>query len=260
MSATPRILDGKKGVILGVANKRSIAWAIAQALFDAGAQIAFTYPGEKLERRVREVVATLPGESPIYECDVTSDEGIDALGENLRRDFGTIDFLVHCVAFADKGDLEKSFVETSREGYLLAQNISSYSLTALSRMAAPLMENGGSIQTLSYLGAERAVRNYNVMGVAKAALESSVRYLARDLGTRGIRVNAISAGPINTLAARGIAGFTQILDHVAENAPLGRNVTLEDVGGTALYLASNLSSGVTGEVIYVDCGYSIIAL
>jgi len=256
----PRFLDGKQGIVFGVANKRSIAWGIASAFAQAGASLAFTYQGEKLKGRVEELVATLPGTSPIYPCDVTNDDEIARVGEGLARDFGTIDFLIHCVAFADKADLERGFVETSRSGYLLAQEVSSYSLTALARMAMPLMEKGGSIQTLTYLGSERAVRNYNVMGVAKAALESSVRYLAADLGEKAIRVNAISAGPINTLAARGIAGFTDILDHVAEKSPLRRNVTVEEVAGTALFLASDLSTGITGEVIYVDCGYSILGL
>lgn len=257
---TAQLLEGKKGVILGVANRRSIAWAIAQAFAGAGAEIAFTFQGEKLKRRVEELVETLPGKSPLHDCDVTRNEDIASLGENLQREFGSIDFLIHCIAFADKNDLERPFYETSRDGYLLAQNVSSYSLTALSRMAAPLMTAGGSIQTLTYLGSERAVRNYNVMGVAKAALEASVRYLALDLGQKGIRVNAISAGPINTLAARGISGFTDILDHVAANAPLRRNVTAEEVGTTALFLASDLSSAITGEVIYVDCGYHIVGL
>ncbi len=254
------LLEGKKGIVLGVANKRSIAWAIASAFSEAGACLAFTYQGDKLQKRVEDLVATLPGESPIYNCDVTKDDEIDAVGKNLERDFGKIDFLIHCLAFADKDDLAKPFSETSRAGYLLAQEVSSYSLTALARMAKPLLNEGGSIQTLTYLGSERAVKNYNVMGVAKAALESSVRYLAGDLGEKGVRVNAISAGPINTLAARGIAGFTEILDHVAQCAPLKRNVTTEEVAGTALFLASDLSTGVTGEVIYVDCGYSIVGL
>ena len=258
--STSKLLDGKKGIVLGVANKRSIAWGIASALSNAGAALAFTYQGEKLQRRVEDLVTTLPGESPLYPCDVTNDEDIASVGERLKRDLGSIDFLIHCIAFADKEDLARSFTETSRSGYLLAQEVSSYSLTALARMAAPLMESGGSIQTLTYLGSERAVRNYNVMGVAKAALESSVRYLASDLGEKGIRVNAISAGPINTLAARGISGFTEILDHVAERAPLRRNVTVEEVAGTSLFLASDLSTGITGEVIYVDCGYNVVGL
>jgi enoyl-[acyl-carrier protein] reductase I len=259
MSET-KLLDGKQGIILGVANKRSIAWAIASAYAQAGARLAFTYQGEKLQGRVAELVITLPGECPLYPCDVTRDEEIAQVGENLKRDFGKIDFLVHCLAFADKADLERSFLETSRPGYLLAQEVSAYSLTVLARMAAPLMESGGSIVTLTYLGSERAVKNYNVMGVAKAALESSVRYLAADLGPKGIRVNAISAGPINTLAARGISGFTEILDHVAQKSPLRRNVAVEEVANTALFLASHLSSGITGEVIYVDCGYHIMGL
>jgi enoyl-[acyl-carrier protein] reductase I len=258
--STGNLLDGKKGIVLGVANKRSIAWGIASALSEAGATLAFTYQGERLQRRVEELVTTLPGESPLYPCDVTNDDEISSLGEGLKRDLGGIDFLIHCIAFADKDDLARPFSETSRAGYLLAQEVSSYSLTALARMAVPLMESGGSIQTMTYLGSERAVRNYNVMGVAKAALESSVRYLASDLGEKGIRVNAISAGPINTLAARGIAGFTEILGHVAENSPLRRNVTVKEVAGTSVFLASDLSSGITGEIIYVDCGYNIVGL
>ena len=254
------LLQGKKGVVLGVANKRSIAWAISRGMSAAGAQLAFTYQNEKLKGRVEELVATLPAGCPLYPCDVTLDEQVDALGEGLAADIGSIDFLVHCLAFANREDLERGFSETSREGYLLAQEVSSYSLTAVSRMAAPLMKDGGSIQTLTYLGSERAVKNYNVMGVAKAALESSVRYLAADLGEKGIRVNAISAGPINTLAARGISGFTDILGQVAERAPLKRNVETEEVAGTAVFLASDLSSGITGEAIYVDCGYNIVGL
>ena len=254
------LLQGKKGVVLGVANKRSIAWAISKGMSAAGAQLAFTYQNEKLKGRVEELVATLPAGCPLYPCDVTLDEQIDALGEGLAEDFGSIDFLVHCLAFASREDLERGFSETSREGYLLAQEVSSYSLTAVSRMAAPLMKDGGSIQTLTYLGSERAVKNYTVMGVAKAALESSVRYLAADLGEKGIRVNAISAGPINTLAARGISGFTDILGQVAERAPQKRTVETQEVAGTSVFLASDLSRGITGEVIYVDCGYNIVGL
>ena len=182
------------------------------------------------------------------------------MGDHLKRDFSTVDFIVHCIAFADRNDLEGRFVDTTRNGYLLAQEVSSFSLTAISRTVLPLMESGGSIVTLSYLGSERAVRNYNVMGVAKAALESSVRYLALDLGEQAVRVNAISAGPINTLAARGISGFSEIFQHVAERAPLKRNVELEEVANTALFLVSPLSTGITGEVIYVDCGYHIVGL
>ena len=255
-----QLLEGKKGVVFGVANKRSIAWAIAKACSDAGARLAFAYQGEKLRPRVEDLVQTLPGESPLYSCDVTNDADVDAVGESLKRDFGTVDFLVHSIAFAERSDLEGSFLDTSRSGYLTAQEISSYSLTSISRAVAPLMETGGSIITMTYLGGERAVTRYNVMGVAKAALESSVRYLAVDLGERGIRVNAISAGPINTLAARGIAGFTDILKVVEDRAPLKRNVAVSEVADTALFLASPLASGITGEVIYVDCGFHIVGI
>ncbi len=254
------LMAGKKGIVLGVANKRSIAWAIAKACSEAGAEVAFTYQGEKLKPRVEELVKTLPGDPPLYECDVTNDEDIASVGASLAKDFGTIDFLVHSLAFADKADLEGNFVDTSRRGYLMAQEISSYSLTALARMAAPLMETGGSIVTMTYLGGERVVRNYNVMGVAKAALESSVGYLAAGLGERAIRVNAVSAGPLNTLAARGVAGFTTILKDVADKAPLRRNVELEEVANAGLFLLSDMSSGITGEVLYVDCGYNILGM
>jgi len=256
----PRLLEGKKGVILGVANKRSIAWAIAKAASEAGATIAFTYQGERLKEKVEELVKTLPGSSPLYSCDVTLDDDLARLKEGLQRDLGGLDFLVHSIAFADRQDLEGTFLDTSRKGYLLAQEVSSYSLTSLSRMAAPLMTNGGSIITLTYLGSERAVKNYNVMGVAKAALEASVRYLAVDLGPRQIRVNAVSAGPINTLAARGVSGFVDILDHVAEKSCLKRNVEVEEVANAAVFLLSPLSTGITGEVLYVDCGYNIVGI
>ncbi|MBN1441989.1 MAG: enoyl-ACP reductase [Planctomycetes bacterium] len=255
-----KLLEGKKGIVFGVANRRSIAWAIASRLSEAGARLAFAYQGERLRDRVEELVATLPEPSPLYSCDVTRDEEIQAVGAALARDFTSIDFLIHCIAFADKADLERDFIETSRSGYLLAQEISSFSLTACSRMAAPLMRSGGSIITLSYLGSVRAVPRYNVMGVAKAALESSVRYLAVDLGKGAIRVNAISAGPINTLAARGISGFADILRIVEEKAPLGRNVEVEEVAAAALFLASPLSSAITGQVLYVDCGFNILGL
>jgi enoyl-[acyl-carrier protein] reductase I len=254
------LLEGKKGIILGVANQRSIAWAITQACSAAGATLAFNYLNDKLRPRVEELVATLPGESPVYECDVTKDEHLESLAENLKRDFGSLNFIVHSVAFAMKEDLEGKFVNTSRDGFKLALDISSFSLTAVTRALLPLMENGGSVMTMSYLGGERAVQNYNVMGVAKAALESSVRYLAQDLGGKQIRVNAISAGPVNTLAARGISGFTDMLKYAASKAPLQRNVELEEVGNTALFLASDLSSGITGQTIYVDCGYNIVGM
>ncbi len=255
-----KLLHGKSGIVFGVANKRSIAWSISQALAGSGARLAFTYQGEKLESKVRDLVKTLPGESPLFDCDVTSDEQVAAVFDDLAGRWEGLDFAIHSVAFAQREDLEGRFVDTSRDGYLLAQEISSYSLTAISRHAAPLMKNGGSIVTLSYLGGERVVQGYNVMGVAKAALESSVRYLASDLGPQGIRVNAISAGPINTLAARGISGFTQILGVVAERAPLRRNIEPDEVASTALFLVSHLASGITGEVIHVDAGYHVMGL
>jgi enoyl-[acyl-carrier protein] reductase I len=254
------LLAGKKGIICGVANKRSIAWAIAQRAAAEGAELAFTYQGDKLKGKVENLAKTLADDSLLIPLDVTSDDDVTGLGESLREHFGTIDFLVHSIAFADKADLEGRFLDTSREGYRLAQEISSYSLTALTRAVTPLMETGGSILTMTYLGGERAVKNYNVMGVAKAALESSVRYLASELGEKQIRVNAVSAGPVNTLAARGIAGFTDILDVVAEKAPLRRNVELEEIAGAAVFFLSPLSTGVTGEVLYVDCGYNILGL
>ena len=257
---TTQWLQGKQGIILGVANKRSIAWAISQALSDAGARLAFNYLNEKLQPRVEELVVTLPGNCPMYECDVSQDAHLQQLAENLRRDFGRIDFIVHSVAFAQKEDLEGSFVDTSRDGFKIALDVSAFSLTAVTKALLPLMENGGSVMTMTYLGGERAVKNYNVMGVAKAALESSVRYLAQDLGPRKVRVNAISAGPINTLAARGISGFSDMLKYVAEKAPLQRNVELEEVANTALFLVSDMSSGITGQTIYVDCGYNIVAM
>lgn len=255
------LLQGKKGVVLGVANKRSIAWAISRGMSAAGAQLAFTYQNEKLKGRVEELVATLPAGCPLYPCDVTLDEQIDALGEGLAEDFGSIDFLVHCLAFASREDLERGFSETSREGYLLAQEVSSYSLTAVSRMAASLMKDGGSIQTLTYLGSERAVKNYNVMGVAKAALEASVRYLAAELGPeKQVRVNAISAGPIRTLASSAIGGILDMIHNVEEKAPLRRTVTQMEVGGTAAFLLSDLASGISGQTIYVDAGYCVTGM
>jgi enoyl-[acyl-carrier protein] reductase I len=254
------LLKDKFGMVVGVANKRSIAWSIAQACSRAGARLAFTYQGDKLRGKVESLVESLPTASPLFPCDVTVEEEVHRVFEGVREAFGRLDFLVHSVAYAKREDLEGEFLNTSRDGYLLAQEVSSYSLTLLAREAAPLMEAGGSITCLTYLGGERAVPGYNVMGVAKAALESSVRYLASDLGRRSIRVNAISAGPINTLAARGIAGFTKILDVVAARAPLRRNVDVEEVANTALFLASPLSSGITGEIIHVDGGYHAMGM
>ncbi len=253
------LLAGKTGVIFGVAHKSSIAWAVAQSLSQAGMRLAFTYQGERLEKNVRQLAETLEG-SLILPCDVTDDAQLDAVFNHINQEFGRLDTLVHSVAFAKREDLAGDFVETSRDGFLMAQNISAYSLTAMAKRAVPLFEEagGGNIITMSYLGGERVVENYNVMGVAKASLEMSVRYLAKDLGPKNIRVNAISAGPIKTLAARGISGFTDILDVMKERTPLKRNVEAAEVGDTALYLASHLSRGVTGEVIHVDSGFHIM--
>jgi enoyl-[acyl-carrier protein] reductase I len=263
-TALKGLLAGKTGIVFGVANKHSIAWAIAKRLSDAGMRLAFTYQ-ERLEKNVRELAASLevePGCEPlVMPCDVTNDTEISAVFEQLEGEFGQLDTLVHSVAFAKKEDLAGGFVDTSRDGYLLAQDISSYSLTALCQKAAPLMKKagGGNVLTMTYLGGERIVKNYNVMGVAKAALEMSVRYLAADLGPDNIRVNAISAGPIKTLAARGISGFSHILEYMEEHTPMKRNVSADEVAGTALYLCTpELSSGVTGEVIHVDAGYHAI--
>jgi enoyl-[acyl-carrier protein] reductase I len=254
------LLAGQTGIIFGVAHKSSIAWAIAQALSNAGMRLAFTYQGERLEKNVRELAETLEG-SVVVPCDVTDDAQLDAVFASIEKEFGRLDTLVHSVAFAQKEDLDGQYVDTSRDGYLLAQNISSYSLTAMAKRATPLFEKagGGSIITLSYLGGERVVQNYNVMGVAKAALEMSVRYLAADLGEKNVRVNAISAGPIKTLAARGISGFSTILDAMKDRSPLRRNVETKEVANTALFLASPLSTGITGEVIHVDAGFHCTA-
>ena len=253
------LLKDKHGVVFGVANRRSIAWGISSAVAGAGARLALNYQGERLEENVRSLAAGLS--NPIvFACDVTSDDQIDHAFELLRREFGRLDFLVHAVAFAPAAELEGEFVETSREGFRIAHDVSAYSLTALARRAAPLMTQGGSIVTLTYLGSERVMPHYNVMGVAKASLECSVRYLASDLGPRGIRVNAISAGPISTLAARGISGFTRMLQHHREYAPLRRNTEVAEVADAALFLCSDLSRGITGEVIYVDAGYHVLGI
>lgn len=253
------LMDGKKGLILGVANDNSIAWGIAQALHREGAQIGFTYVGEALERRVRPLAESL-GAPLIEPCDVNSDEEIAALMARAREVFGQIDFLIHAVAFANKDELKGAYLNTTRAGFLLAMEVSAYSLTAVVKEAEDLLAPGASILTLTYHGARQVILNYNVMGVAKAALEASVRYLAADLGPRGVRVNAISAGPIRTLAASGISGFRTLHKAFAEAAPLRRNVTIDDVGNTALYLCSDLSSGVTGEIHYVDAGFNVMAV
>ncbi|WP_338753586.1 enoyl-ACP reductase FabI [Bacillus sp. FJAT-52991] len=253
-------LAGKTFVVMGVANKRSIAWGIARSLHAAGARLIFTYAGERLEKNVRELAETLEGnESIILPCDVTVDADIEKCFAQIKEEVGTIHGLAHCIAFANKEDLDGEFVDTSREGFLLAHNISSYSLTAVAKYAKPLMTEGGSIVTMTYLGGERVVKNYNVMGVAKASLDASVRYLAADLGKDGIRVNSISAGPIRTLAAKGISDFNSILKEIEETAPLRRTTTQEEVGDTAVFLFSDMSRGITGENLHVDSGFHIIA-
>lgn len=253
------LLEGKTGLILGVANKRSIAWGIAQAVAGAGARLALTYQGERLEENVRELAASLK-EPLILPCDVSKDEDLARLAAEVAREFGQLDFVVHAVAFALREELDGEFLNTSREGYRVAQDISSYSLTALAKVTVPLMAAGSSIITLSYLGGERVVPHYNVMGVAKAALEMSVRYLAADLGPKGIRVNAISAGPIKTLAASGVHGISKMLEYHREHAPLRKNTEQAEVGDVALFLVSPLSRGVTGEVIHVDGGFHVMGM
>src|SRR5262245_23692579 len=254
------LLEGKVGLILGIANKRSIAWGIAQSVSREGARLAVTYQGERLKENVDELSASLK-DPVVLPCDVASDADLDALAESVKQAFGGLDFLVHAVAFALREELDGEFVNTSREGYRVAQDISSYSLTALAKRFAPLMEGrGGSIVTLSYLGGERVVPHYNVMGIAKAALEMSVRYLASDLGPKGIRVNAISAGPIKTLAASGVHGLSKMLEYHRNHAPLRKNTEQEEVGDCALFLLSPLSRGVTGEVIHVDGGFHVMGM
>ena len=253
------LMDGKTAVIFGVANKRSIAWGITNALVREGARVALNYQNERMETGVRKLATQLPDDTFIGQCDITQQAEIDSFFEQLGSDVDGLDALVHCVAFAKREELGGRFVDTSLDGYNLAQHVSAYSLVSLAKAAEPLMEGrDGSILALSYLGSVRAVKSYNVMGVAKAALESSVRYLAADLGPGGTRVNAISAGPIKTLSAMAVTGFSDILKAIAEHAPLRRNVTQEDVGNTAAFLLSSLSNGVTGQVIYVDSGFSIM--
>jgi enoyl-[acyl-carrier protein] reductase I len=253
------LLRGRRGLILGMANERSLAWGIAAACAAQGAELAFTYQGDALGRRVRPLAQSL-GSTIALPCDVTEPAAITATFESLRRHWDGLDFLVHAIGFADKAYLRGRYLDTPREAFLQALDISCYSFVALAREAVPMMRPGGALLTLTYLGAERVTPHYNVMGVAKAALEASVRYLAADLGAAGIRVNAISAGPIKTLAASGIGDFRYILRWNQLNSPLERNVTIEEVGGAALYLLSGLSSGVTGEVHHVDCGYHIVGM
>jgi enoyl-[acyl-carrier protein] reductase I len=252
-------LDGRVAVVFGLANKRSIAWAIAQGLHAAGAQLAITYQNERLEMEAKDLILSLPG-AEAFMCDVSKDEDIERVFRQLQERYGKLHVLVHSIGFAPPAELKGDFVATSREGFRIAHDISVYSLIALARGAAPLMQDGGSIITLTYYGAEKVVPHYNVMGVAKAALECTVRYLAFDLGKNNIRVNAISAGPIKTLAARGISDFSDMLKAHADRAPLKRNVDANEVGATGVFLASDASSGVTGETLYVDCGYNIMGL
>ena len=253
------MLENKTGMIFGVANQRSIAWACAQACSEKGARLAFTYQGERLKENVEKLTAEMNG-ALVVPCDVTNQAEVDRAFESVGKEFGKLDFLIHSIAFAPKEALEGEFVMTSREAFRTALDISAFSLTQLALAAMPLMTDGGSIVSMTYYGAEKVVPNYNVMGVAKAALEASTRYLAEDLGKHNIRVNAISAGPLNTLSARGVKGMGAMLKHIAANAPLRRNVEAREVGNTALFLVSDLSSAITGETIYVDCGFNTIGI
>ncbi len=253
------MLQDKVGMVFGVANKRSIAWACAEACIAQGAKMAFTYQGERLKENVEKLTADVP-DSLVVPCDVTDQDQVDAAFAAVGEKYGKLDFLIHSIAFAPREALEGEFLTTTREAFLTAMEISAFSLPQVALAAMPLMKDGGSIVTMSYYGAEKVVMNYNVMGVAKAALEASTRYLAADLGSRNIRVNAISAGPINTLSARGVKNMGSLLGYVGERAPLKRNVQASEVGTTALFLVSDLASGITGETIYVDCGYNIMGI
>jgi enoyl-[acyl-carrier protein] reductase I len=259
MTVPAPLMAGKKGLIMGVANDRSIAWGIADALHRHGAEIAFTYQGEALEKRVRPLASGI-GSTLVLPCDVTDAASVEATFAELNKAWGQIDFLVHAIGFSDKNQLRGRYLDTTADNFAMTMNVSCYSFTAVMQHAVPLMKNGGSAITLTYYGAERVMPHYNVMGVAKAALEASVRYLAADVGDLGIRVNAISAGPIRTLAAAGIGDFRYILKWNELNAPLKRNVTQEEVGNAALYLLSDLGSGVTGETHHVDCGYHTVGM
>jgi enoyl-[acyl-carrier protein] reductase I len=258
MSLKP--LEGKVGVVFGVANKRSIAWAIAKAWADAGAKLIFNYQGERLKDNVEELAGTFGSDTPLYPCDVTSDEEIDRFFQHVRKHTDRVDLLLHSVAFAPKEALEGDFLSTTRDAFRISHDISAYSFIALAQRAEPLMTDGGSIVAMSYYGAEKVVPHYNVMGVAKASLEASTRYLAYDLGRKKIRVNCISAGPVQTLAARGISGFGSMIKHYEEHAPLGRSCTTEELGATGTFLASDGAAGITGQVIYVDGGYQIMGM
>ena len=253
------LMKGKRGLIMGLANDKSLAWGIAQKLHEAGAELAFSYQGEALEKRVRPLAESL-GSDFLIDCDVSNMDALDAAFAQLAAKWPTIDFVVHAIGFSDKNELRGRYCDTSLDNFLMTMNISAYSLVAVTKRAAAMMPDGGSILTLSYYGAEKVVPHYNVMGVAKAALETSVKYLANDLGPQAIRVNAISAGPIRTLAASGIGDFRYILKWNELNSPLRRNVSIEDVGGSALYLLSDLASGVTGETHHVDAGYHVFGM
>ena len=259
MSEPEPLMKGKKGLVMGVANDRSIAWGITKTIVDHGAEIAFTFQNEVLEKRVRPLAENL-GSELVLECDVSKDKSMQTVIDNIKGAWGTIDFIIHAIAFSDKAELTGHYIDTSAQNFAQTMAISCYSFTSLCRAAQPIMNEGGSIITLTYAGSERVVPHYNVMGVAKAALECSVKYLAVDLGKNDIRVNAISAGPIRTLAASGIGDFRYILKWNELNAPLKRNVTIDDVGGAGLYLLSDLSKGVTGEIHHVDCGYNVIGM
>ena len=259
MSANGAVMQGKKGLIMGVANDRSIAWAIAKMAADHGAELAFTYQGDALRKRV-EPLATSVGSDLVMPCDVTDDTAVATTFEDLAKRWSQVDFVLHAIAYSDKEQLKGQYAETTRDNFLRTMDISCYSFTAVARHAAPLMKAGGSLLTLTYFGAERVMPHYNVMGVAKAALEASVRYLAVDFGNENIRVNGLSAGPMKTLAASGIGDFRYILKWNQYNSPLRRNVTMDDVGGAGLYLLSDLSGGVTGEIHHVDCGYNIVGM
>lgn len=253
------LLKGKKALILGVANNKSIAYGIAAAFREQGAQVAFSYVGDAIKKRVEPISEELGGDF-IFQLDVTNDEDLASAADFVRDQWGTFDIIVHSVAFASRDDLQGRYTDTSRAGFHLAMDVSAYSLVAVCKAFEPLMNPGASVMAMTYYGSQKVITNYNVMGVAKAALEASVRYLAAELGEKDIRVNAISAGPIKTLASSGISGFKTILAHIEEHAPLHRNVTIENVGGTAVYFASDLSAAVSGEVHYVDCGYNIMGM
>ncbi|MCF7675937.1 MAG: enoyl-ACP reductase [Akkermansiaceae bacterium] len=257
---TCRSLEGKTGVVFGVANKRSIAWAVARAWADQGAKLIFNYQGERVKDNVEELTAEFGAEVPLYPCDVTSDEEIDTFFNKVSSHTDRLDLVLHSVAYAPREALEGRFVKTSREAYRIAHDVSAYSLIALAQRAEPLMTEGGSIVAMSYYGAKKVIPNYNIMGVAKASLEASTRYLAWDMGKKNIRVNCISAGPVQTLAARGIAGFGQMFKEYENRAPLGRSCTLEEIGATGVFLASDGAASISGQVIYVDGGYQIMGM